>query len=152
MVTKVIIGCDNAAVELKNTLTEFIQSLGYETESYGAEDSSDSSLYPDIAHEVATAVSNNKESLGILCCGTGIGMAISANKVPGIRAAQAHDVYSAKRARGSNNAHIVTLGARVIGSELAKEITKAFLDSEFEPERSANKVERINQLETASSK
>ena len=147
MVTKVIIGCDNAAVELKNILTEFIQSLGYEVEIYGAKNSSDSSLYPDIAFEVASAISRSKDSLGILCCGTGIGMAISANKVSGIRAAQAHDVYSAKRARGSNNAHIITLGARVIGPELAKEIAKAFLDSEFEPERSANKVERIHQLE-----
>nr|WP_310582876.1 RpiB/LacA/LacB family sugar-phosphate isomerase [Deinococcus sp.] len=83
----------------------------------------------------------------ILMCGTGIGMAISANKVPGVRAAQAHDAYSAERARKSNDAQIVTMGARVIGTELAKSVIDAWMHSEFEGGRSAPKIERIEAYE-----
>jgi RpiB/LacA/LacB family sugar-phosphate isomerase len=84
----------------------------------------------------------------ILCCGTGIGVALSANKVPGIRAAQTHDTYSAERAVLSNNAQIITMGARVVGSELAKSIADAFLRSDFDPAgRSAGNVRAINELD-----
>lgn len=84
---------------------------------------------------------------GILLCGTGIGMAITANKVPGIRAAQCHDSYSAERAQKSNNTQIITLGARVIGPELAKTIVKTFLDSEFQGGASSQKVALISEIE-----
>jgi ribose 5-phosphate isomerase B len=80
-------------------------------------------------------------------CGTGIGMSICANKVPGVRAAQAHDTYSAERARKSNDAQVLAMGARVVGPELAKSIVKAWLESEFEPARSGPKVERIKAYE-----
>ncbi len=104
-------------------------------------------MYPDIAVEVARAIKAGKHERGILICGTGIGMSISANKVPGIRAAQCHDTYSAERARKSNNAQIISLGARVIGVELAKTIVSAWLESEFDGGNSAPKVERIGYYE-----
>ncbi len=103
--------------------------------------------YPDVARDVAEAVSRGEEERAILVCGTGIGMAITANKVPGVRAAQAHDVYSAQRARKSNDAQILALGARVIGLELAKSIVDAWLESEFAGGASAHKVEKIKRVD-----
>jgi ribose 5-phosphate isomerase B len=96
---------------------------------------------------VALAVAHGECERGILVCGTGIGMAIAANKVPGVRAAQAHDVYSAERARKSNDAQVITLGAQVIGSELAKMIIAAWLPAEFSGGRSAPKVEKLKDLD-----
>ena len=139
---KIAIGCDEAAFEMKETIKAYVASLGHEVEDYGVYDTSPS-LYPDMAVKVAQAVADGKHERGILICGTGIGMAISANKVPGIRAAQCHDVYSAERARKSNNAQIMTMGARVIGIELAKTIVSAWLNSEFQGGGSLPKVEKI---------
>ncbi|MEX5547477.1 ribose 5-phosphate isomerase B [Pseudomonas pergaminensis] len=144
----VAIGCDEAGFELKEMLKGFIESLGHGVEDFGCYSSSPV-LYPDIAAAVATAVGAGEQRLGVLICGTGIGMAISANKIKGVRAAQAHDTYSAERARKSNDAQILSIGARVIGPELAKSIVKVFLASEFEAERSGKKVERITALEQA---
>ena len=107
------------------------------------------SLYADLASSVAEDVLAGKFDRAILCCGTGIGVAISANKVPGIRAAQTHDTYSAERAAKSNNAQIITMGARVIGPELAKSIVDAFLASDFDPQGpSASNVDAINKLDS----
>lgn len=107
-------------------------------------------FYADLASAVARNVLAGKYDRAILCCGTGIGVAISANKVPGIRAAQTHDTYSAERAAKSNNAQIITMGARVIGPELAKSIVDAFLSSDFDPNgSSAGNVEAINRLEAS---
>ncbi len=92
-------------------------------------------LYPDVAFKVAEQVAAGHFPRAILMCGTGIGMAICANKVPGVRAAQAHDTYSPERARKSNDAQVLTIGARVVGEELAKGIVKAWLESEFEAGR-----------------
>ena len=142
----VAIGCDEAGFELKELLKRFIEGLGYGVEDFGCHSSSPV-LYPDIAAAVAIAVGAGEQRLGVLICGTGIGMAISANKIKGVRAAQAHDTYSAERARKSNDAQILSIGARVIGAELAKSIVKAFLESEFEAARSGAKVERINAIE-----
>lgn len=139
---KVAIGCDEAAYELKEILKAAIAGEGHEVGDFGTFDARPV-LYPDIAHAVATAIVEGKFERGVLICGTGIGMAITANKVKGIRAAQAHDTYSAERARMSNDAQIVTLGARVIGSELAKSIVHTFLACEYSGGRSAPKVERI---------
>jgi len=142
----VAIGCDEAACELKETLKVFIESLGYTVQDFGTHNGQPV-LYPDIALVVAEAIRAGKHTRGVLLCGTGIGMAMSANKVPGIRAAQAHDTYSAERAAKSNDAQIVALGARVIGPELAKAIVKSFLASEFEGGRSVPKVERMAEIE-----
>src|SRR5262245_5616858 len=97
----VVLGCDEAACDLKEILKEFIEGLGYEVEDVGTH-SGRAVLYPDIALVAAEAIRDGRHGLGVLLCGTGIGMAMSANKVPGIRAAQAHDTYSAERARKSN--------------------------------------------------
>lgn len=107
-----------------------------------------SGFYADLASSVAKDVLAGKYDRAVLCCGTGIGVAISANKVPGIRAAQTHDTYSAERAAKSNNAQIITMGARVIGPELAKAIVDTFLTSEFDPKgSSAGNVDAINKLD-----
>ncbi|MEC8917423.1 MAG: RpiB/LacA/LacB family sugar-phosphate isomerase, partial [Pseudomonadota bacterium] len=129
---RVALGCDEAAYEMKQAMIEHVRSLGHEVEDFGTH-YAQPVLYPDIAFEVAQAIADGRFDRGILMCGTGIGVAISANKVPGIRAAQAHDTYSAERARKSNDAQIVTMGARVIGIELAKTIAETFLSSEFDP-------------------
>ena len=144
----VAIGCDEAGFELKELLKRYIETLGYGIQDFGCYSVSPV-LYPDIAVAVATAVCAGEQRLGVLICGTGIGMAISANKIKGVRAAQAHDTYSAERARKSNDAQILSIGARVIGPELAKSIVKVFLESEFEAGRSGAKVERITALEQA---
>jgi ribose 5-phosphate isomerase B len=139
---KIAIGCDEAAYELKEVLKTFITAEGHEVTDFGTFDGR-AVLYPDIAHAAATALAAGQQDRGVLLCGTGIGMAITANKVKGIRAAQCHDTYSAERARKSNDAQIVTLGARVIGPELAKAVVHTFLTSEFTGGPSAAKVERI---------
>ncbi|MFC0225212.1 ribose 5-phosphate isomerase B [Serratia aquatilis] len=143
----IAIGADDAAIELKNVIVSFLQQRDIPVTEYVAEDSTVASSYPDIAFQVAQAIKDGKHQRGILLCGTGIGMSIMANKVPGIRAAQCHDTYSAQRARKSNNAQIVTLGARVIGHELAKSIVEAWLLAEFEGGGSAPKVARIGYYE-----
>ena len=144
--TSIAIGCDEAAYELKQTLKTFVESHGYTVTDFGTHDGQPV-LYPDIALAVAEAIRAGRHTRGILLCGTGIGMAMSANKVPGIRAAQAHDTYSAERAAKSNDAQIVTIGARVVGPELAKAIVKSFLASEFEGGRSVPKVARMAEIE-----
>lgn len=143
----IAIGADDAATELKNIVKSHLQAKGIEVEDFSHDVVDNDQIYPDIAFHLATAISEGKFERGILLCGTGIGMAIVANKVPGVRAAQCHDVYSAERARKSNNAQIMTMGARVIGPELAKSLVDAWLESEFESGRSGPKVERISYYE-----
>ncbi len=104
-------------------------------------------LYPDVAYTVADAVASGEFQRGILLCGTGIGMCICANKVPGIRAAVCHDPYSAERSRKSNNAQIMCMGERVIGAELAKTLVDTWLPCEFAGGGSAPKVAEIDRLE-----
>jgi ribose 5-phosphate isomerase B len=139
---KIAIGCDEAGYALKELLKPFIAAQGHEVADFGTFDGKPV-LYPDIGHAVAAAVAAGQYDSAVLICGTGIGMAITANKVKGIRAAQCHDTYSAERARKSNDAQIVTLGARVIGSELAKSVVTSFLAARFSGGPSAAKVERI---------
>jgi len=139
---KLAIGSDEAAWELKDVIRGHLQATGHDVEDFGTFNAQPV-LYPDVAFAVAEAILAGRFERGILLCGTGIGMAISANKVPGIRAAQCHDTYSAERAQKSNDAQIITLGARVVGGELAKVIVNAWLASHFEGGRSNAKVERI---------
>jgi ribose 5-phosphate isomerase B len=111
---------------------------------------SQSGFYADLSAKVASSVLEGEYDRAILCCGTGIGVCIAANKIPGIRAALTHDTYSAERAAKSNNAQIITMGARVIGPELAKAIVDAWLASEFDPNGpSAANVAAINRLDQA---
>lgn len=143
---KIAIGSDEAGYELKELVRKYLMDLNHEVEDFGTFDDRPV-LYPDIAFAVAEQVAAGRFQRAILMCGTGIGMSICANKVPGVRAAQAHDTYSAERARKSNDAQVLAMGARVVGPELAKSIVKARLESEFEPARSGPKVERIKAYE-----
>ena len=142
----VAIGADDAGFGLKEIIKQHLQSQGVEVVDYGPT-SADPIDYPDVAVALAQDISAHKQERGILICGTGIGMAIAANKVQGVYAAQAHDTYSAERARKSNNAQVITMGARVIGSELAKQIVDAWMASEFQGGNSARKVAKIAEIE-----
>lgn len=145
---KIAIGADNAATDMKNVVKAYLHELGFEVADFSHDVPGRSEIYPDIAFNLSSAVAAGDYERGILVCGTGIGMAIVANKVKGIRAAQVHDSYSAERSRKSNDAQIMTMGARVIGIELAKSLVKIWLDSEFEAGRSQSKVDRINYYDT----
>jgi ribose 5-phosphate isomerase B len=142
----IAIGADDAAVELKAEIVKHLETKGILVHDYGVF-SDDPMLYPDIALEVAQAVADGKHERGILMCGTGIGVCITANKVPGIRAAVCHDLYSAERSRMSNDCQIMTLGARVVAPELARSLVDVWLRSEFQAGRSGPKVERIKEIE-----
>jgi ribose 5-phosphate isomerase B len=144
--TSIAIGCDEAAFHLKETLRAHLERLGHSVKDYGVYNT-EPSLYPNIALQVSSAVAEGKHEQAILMCGTGIGMAITANKVPGIRAAVCHDVYSTERARKSNDCQVMALGARVVGEEYAKSLVDAWLKSNFEGGKSAAKVERIKEIE-----
>ena len=148
MTKPVAIGSDEAGYRLKGLLIEVLREQGLEVADFGCH-SEDPVDYPDVAFEVAEAVARGDHDRGILICGTGIGMSIAANKVPGVRAAQAHDAYSAERARKSNDAQILALGARVIGPELAKSIVRTWLQAEFAGGGSARKVGKINAADNA---
>jgi ribose 5-phosphate isomerase B len=143
---KIAVGCDDAGFDLKQIVIEHLKSKGHEPIDFGCY-SADAIDYPDVAYNVAKEVQVNHFERAILICGTGLGVAITANKVKGVRAAVCHDTYSAERARKSNNAQILTFGARVIGPELAKNIVDAWLDSEFQGGNSARKVDKIMRYE-----
>ena len=145
---KIAIGCDEAAYKLKVEIIHFLEEKGIEVNDFGAAEG-DVVLYPDVAYTVADAVAAGKYERAILVCGTGIGMSICANKVPGVRAAVCHDPFSAERARKSNNAQIMCMGERVIGPELAKYLVNIWLACDFAGGGSAAKVDRINELEQA---
>lgn len=145
---RVAIGSDDAGFGLKEVLSRHLRASGFEVGDFGVNSTAQTDTdYPDIARAVAEAVAAGREERAILICGTGIGMAITANKVPGVRAAQAHDTYSAERARKSNDAQIVTIGARVVGPELAKSIVDAFLASDFAGGASTRKVEKMKKVD-----
>ena len=147
---QVAIGCDNAGFPLKGVLAELLKQdySDIEVIDFGVPNADDPEFYPDVAERVARAVAEEGFDRGILICGTGLGMAMTASKVPGIRAATCHDTYSAERARKSNNAQVLTMGSRVIGPELAKVITKVWLDSEFDSSsRSGPKVQRMIEID-----
>ncbi|MDD2880840.1 MAG: ribose 5-phosphate isomerase B [Rhodoferax sp.] len=143
---KLAIGCDEAAYDLKQMLKKYMTDAGHEVTDFGTHDAQPV-LYPDVAFAVAEQVANGTYARALLLCGTGIGMAISANKVKGVRAAQCHDTYSAERASKSNDAQIITIGARVVGPELAKSIVDAWLRSDFDGGRSQPKVDLIQAYE-----
>lgn len=145
----VVIGNDELGVEMKNRIIDLFEERGIDYLNYGAKSSDDKEIYPNIAEKVAMTVKEGKADRGILICGTGIGMAITANKIPGIRAAQVHDPYSAQRARMSNNAQIMTMGAKVIASDVAVMLVDIWLDSDFQGGRSQAKVDRMIEIDNA---
>ena len=146
---KIVAGCDNAAVELKNILVEFMREKGIAVEDVGCESREDPTFYPYIAQRVCEKIiESNYEKRGVLICGTGIGMAMTANKFKGIRAAVCHDVFSAERANLSNDANVICMGERVIGKELAKKLLEEWLELEFQDGSSTAKVHAISEIES----
>jgi len=145
---KIAIGCDEAAYGLKVAIADHLKKKeGIEFKDFGA-NAGETILYPDVAKAVAEAVAAGGYDRGMLFCGTGIGMAITANKVKGIRAAVCHDPFSTERARKSNDAQILCMGERVIGVELAKYLVDIWLGCEFSGGGSAPKVRRIDEIES----
>lgn len=144
---KIAIGCDEAAYSLKMEIIKHLENKeDIEIKDFGANQGK-IVLYPDVANAAATAVAAGEFERGILLCGTGIGMCITANKVPGIRAAVCHDPFSTERSRKSNNAQIMCIGERVIGPELAKYLVDIWLACDFTGGGSTPKVERIMEIE-----
>ena len=137
---KVAIGCDPNAQALKTQLIPYVESLGHEVYDLGSDDP----IYANVAIQLGEAVARKEYDRGILICGTGIGVCITANKVPGVYAALVTDIYQAQRAVLSNNANVITLGAQVIGIELAKCLVKEYLSLTFDANgRSAEKLARL---------
>ena len=146
---KIAIAGDSAGAPLAKTLAEHLSGRdGLDVSEVSTPQNEAEKLYANLAERVSRGVLDGTYDRAILCCGTGIGVCLSANKVPGIRAAQTHDTYSAERAALSNNAQIITMGARVIGGELANAIADAYLACAFDPEgRSAGNVAAIDALD-----
>ncbi len=137
---KIAIGCDPNAAWLKEAIKTHLSELGYEWEDYGSDDP----IYANVAIKVAEAVAAGTHDRGILMCGTGIGMCIAANKVPGAYAALCADPYSTERSIKSNNANIMTFGAQVVGVELAKTLVTIWMKSNYAPGgRSEPKIQKI---------
>ena len=139
---KIVIGNDHAGVECKNKIMQELRSKGYEILNVGT-DTLDSVDYPDIAALASEKVLSGEAQFGILICGTGIGISIAANKIKGIRAALAHNEFTAKLSRLHNDANIIALGARVLGDSLAIACVETFINTEFEGGRHARRVGKI---------
>lgn len=146
---RVIIGSDHYGFPLKENLKAYLNELGYQVIDVGTDNGDEPVDYPDVAVTLAERVRTDELERGILVCGTGIGMAMVANKVPGVRAACAHDPYSAERARKSNDAQVLAMGSQVVGPALARQILDHWLASEFGGGRSAPKVAKIKALDEA---
>jgi ribose 5-phosphate isomerase B len=146
-VTSIAVGADHNGYALKEVIKEQLDALGHGVRDFGCH--GEAVDYPDVAVRVARAVADGEVERAILVCGTGLGMAIAANKVPGVSAASVADPYSAERARKSNNAQVLCLGAKVVGDELAKLLVDHWLRAEFAGGDSARKVSKIERLDAA---
>ena len=143
---RIALGSDHGGLNLKNEIKFHLEANGIETRDFGTH-SNESCDYPDFAQEVAEAVAKKEYELGILVCGTGIGISIAANKVPGVRAALCHDTFSAHATREHNKANILALGERVVGRGLALEIVDTFVNAEFEGDRHQRRIDKITAIE-----
>ncbi|MBF7096164.1 ribose 5-phosphate isomerase B [Alkalibacter mobilis] len=144
---KIAIGSDHGGFQLKETVKEYLLDKNYEVEDFGAYDT-ESVDYPEIGEKVALSVKDGESEKGIIVCGTGLGISISANKIPGIRAALVSDTFSAKMSRAHNDANILALGGRVLGTDLALEIVDTWLKTDFEGGRHERRVNKIKDLES----
>lgn len=143
---RIAIGADHAGLKLKTELMQFLVEGGHEIDDLGT--TTDESVdYPDFGAAVGRAVADGSAEVGVCVCGTGIGISIAANKVPGVRAAVVHDVTSARMAKEHNDANVVCLGARLVGSQVALEALDTFLSSTWEAGRHARRVNKITELE-----
>ena len=146
MANKIAIACDHAALELKGEIIKYLESNGIEYVDYGTY-TSDSCNYPDYAEKVCTDIYNGVADMGILICGTGIGMSMAANKCKGIRAALCSDTFSARFTRLHNNANVLCMGARTIGAGLACDIADIFVKTGFEGGRHQTRIDMVMALE-----
>lgn len=144
---QIAIGSDHVGYPLKEEIKRYLEELGYSVQDFGAH-SGERTDYPRFAKEVTTAISSQEADAGILICGTGVGMAITANKVKGIRAVVCSEPYSAMLSRQHNNTNVLALGSRVVGPELARMIVKDWLEAEYEGGRHASRLELISRIET----
>ena len=143
---KIVLGADHGGYELKNIIKAHLESCGFDTIDVGT-NSSDSCDYPIFASKLCQKLQNNEADLGILVCGTGIGMSMAANKHKGIRAACCSDTFSARLTRLHNNANVLCLGARVLSYENALEILKSFLSAQFMGEHHIRRIEMLDRLD-----
>lgn len=143
---RIALGSDHAGLELKDLLVSHLELAGHVASDLGTHGPK-SVDYPDFGAAVGIAVANDKADLGVCCCGTGIGIAIAANKIRGVRAAVVHDVTTAHLAREHNDANVICLGARIIGAAVAIDAVEAFLGASFAGERHARRIEKIQRLE-----
>jgi ribose 5-phosphate isomerase B len=143
--TRIATGCDHAGFNLKSDLIAHLLDLGHEVIDLGT-DSTDRVDYPDFGAAVGRAVASGDAELGMCVCGSGIGIAIAANKIPGVRAATVHDATSAHLTREHNDANVICFGERLIGPEVAKDALGAFLNASFEGGRHAGRVAKIDAL------
>ena len=143
---KIVIGCDHAATELKEAVKKHITELGHEITDVGTY-TNESCHYPIYAHAACEKILSGECELGILVCGTGIGMSIAANKHDGIRAACCSDTFSARLTREHNDANVLCFGARVVGSEMAKMIVENWVDAEYQGGRHQTRVDMITDIE-----
>ena len=142
-IKKIGVGSDHAGVNLKNKIAEFLKEKGYEVTDYGTH-STESCDYPVYAKAVAKSVANGENERGIICCGSGIGVSIAANKVKGVRAVLAHEPYSAMLSRLHNDANVLRLGERITGESLALDIVETWLHSEYEGGRHQRRVDMLD--------
>jgi ribose 5-phosphate isomerase B len=144
--TQVFLGSDHAGFRLKELLREHVVDQGLEVEDLGAFDAKASVDYPEFGKKVGEKVAAHPGSFGVVVCGSGIGISIAANKVPGVRAALVHDVTTAGLARLHNDANVLALGARIVGEEVARNAVDTFLHTDFEGGRHERRVEQLNSL------
>ncbi|MEW6540369.1 MAG: ribose 5-phosphate isomerase B [Bacillota bacterium] len=143
---RIAIACDHGGFRLKQEVLNYLKNSGFQVEDCGT--FSEASVdYPDVVLPVAEAVARGEWDRAILLCGTGVGVAMAANKVPGVRAAVAHDPYSARHSRAHNDANVLALGERVVGAGLARDIVAVWLKTEFEGGRHARRVGKITAIE-----
>ena len=144
---KIVIANDHAGVELKKELKDYMEGLGYEVINIGT-DSTESCHYPEFGKKAAEMVASHVVDLGVLICGTGVGISLAANKVKGIRCGVCSETTTARLIRQHNNANMIAFGARIVGPELAKDIVKSFLDAEFEGGgRHQQRIDMISAIE-----
>lgn len=143
---RIAVGCDHAGLALKRELVAWLAEGGHDLEDVGTHDTA-SCDYPDFAEQVARRVAEGEAEWGLLICGTGVGMSMVANKVPGVRAAVVSDTYSARLTRRHNDANVLCLGARVVGPGLACDIVDAWMSARFEGGRHQRRVDKINALD-----
>ena len=149
---KISLGADNAGRQLKDVIKKHLEDKGYEIADYGLSEELPTADYPDYAFPASEAVARGECDMGILVCGTGIGMSMCANKVPGIRCAHVTDCFSAEATRQHNDANMLAMGEKVVGVGYALEIVETFLTTEFEGGRHQRRVDKITAIEKKYSK